>query len=61
MSSNARFCIMLGSVLAFVLLLALVLDGLYTIRVCSYVEAGYTQESLPGYSYPTWVKKGPAE
>lgn len=61
MSDNAKVCTILVTVLAFILMLAVALDGLYTLRIYRYVEAGYTQATVPGYNGPIWVKKGTAE
>lgn len=60
MSNNAFWCTILGSVLTFVLLLAVSLMALDVYRDCQYMKAGYTRQMLPGHSWPEWVKAEPA-
>lgn len=56
MSDNAKWCTVLGTLLAFVLLLVVSLVALDVYRDCCYIEAGYTRSTVPGHDWPIWVK-----
>ncbi len=56
MSNNAFWCTMVGSLLAFVLLLVVSIVSIDAYRDCRYIEAGYTRQMLPGHPCPVWTK-----
>ena len=52
-------CIILCSLIfamTAIIVTALIVDGY---RDLKYIEAGYTHATLPGSSFPYWVKAGP--
>ena len=59
MSNSTGWVVMVCSAIAMIAAIsitAIVVDGY---RDCQYIKAGYTMKTLPGYSWPKWVKDSP--
>lgn len=59
MGIHAAWCTVVALVVFMIVVIsvtAIIVDGY---RDCQYIKAGYTRKTLPGYSYPKWVKESP--
>ena len=59
MSNSTGWVVMVCSAIAMIAAIsitAIVVDGY---RDCQHIKAGYTMKTLPGYSWPKWVKDSP--
>lgn len=53
------WCVIVVAVLLSIVAIVLGCVGIDAYRDCRYIEAGYTQQMLPGHSWPRWVKGSP--
>jgi hypothetical protein len=54
---NEPWCVIIVAGLLAVVAIVLGCVGIDAYRDCRYIEAGYTRRTLPGYSWPQWVKE----
>jgi hypothetical protein len=54
---NTSVCVIVVAVLLSIVAIVLGCTGIDAYRDCRFIEAGYTQQMLPGYSWPKWVKE----
>lgn len=54
---SKSWCVIVVAVLLSVVAIVLGCVAIDAYRDCRYIEAGYTLQMLPGYSWPKWVKE----
>lgn len=57
MSNNAFWCTLILGILGLVVSAIIAGVAIDAYRDCRYIEAGYTKQVLPGYSWPVWARK----